>query len=59
MVAKNVPRCLLERMESNALITSVDVIVVSDFVAVQHCTTAAATVFHGTQFGFLKNNNCK
>lgn len=54
MIAENVPGCLLKRMKPNALVTGIDVTVVSDLVAIQHRATAAATVLHGTQFRFLK-----
>jgi len=54
MIAKGMPRRLLERMEPDALITGIDVITVSDFIVVQYRAAAAATVFHSTQFRFLK-----
>lgn len=61
MIAKGVPRRLLERMESDALITGIYIIAVGDFIVVQHRTAAAAAVFHRTQFRFLKTgmNNRK
>lgn len=54
MVAERMPRRLLEGMEPNALVTSVDIVAVGDFVVVQHRATATATVLHGAQLGFLE-----
>jgi len=54
MIAENMPRGLLKRMEPNALVTSVDITIVSDLIVIHYCATAAATVLHGTQFRFLR-----
>jgi len=59
MIAKGVPRRLLERMEPDALITGIDVTTVGDFIVVQYRATAAATVFHGAQFRFLKTRGSR
>lgn len=58
MIAESVPRGLLKRMESDALITGVNVrIVPVNFVIVENSAAAAATVFNVAQFRFLLHVN--
>lgn len=44
-------------MKPDALVAGVDVAILCYIVAIQYCAAAAATVFHCTQFRFLKSNS--
>lgn len=53
MIAKYVPRSLLKGMKSYTLITRINVITVSNFIAIENSTATAATMFHCSKFRLL------
>lgn len=54
VITESMPRSLLKRMKTNALITCVNVITIAcNFISLKHCAITTTTSFHRSQFRFL------